>query len=31
LSFGSQVKIVSPESLLGKVKEEAKRIVGAYR
>jgi len=31
LSFGSQVRILSPESLLSKVKEEAKSIVGAYR
>jgi len=31
LSFGGQVRILSPESLLGKVKEEAKRIIGAYR
>ena len=30
LSFGSQVRILSPESLLSKVKEEAKSIVGAY-
>ena len=30
LSFGSQVSILSPESLLSKVKEEAKRIIGAY-
>jgi len=31
LSFGGQVRILSPESLLSKVKEEAKRIIGAYR
>jgi len=31
LSFGSQVRILSPESLLSKVTEEAKSIVGAYR
>jgi predicted DNA-binding transcriptional regulator YafY len=31
LSFGGQVRILSPESLANKVKDEAKRIVGAYR
>ncbi len=31
LSFGGDVKILSPESLVSKVKDEAKRIIGAYR
>jgi predicted DNA-binding transcriptional regulator YafY len=29
LSFGSQVRVVRPESLLAKVREEAKRIVNS--
>ena len=31
LSFGSQVKVVRPESLMQKVKEEAKNVLGSYR
>ena len=31
LSFGSQVRIVSPESLTGKIRDEAKKVFGSYR
>ena len=31
LSFGSQVKVVRPESLMQKIKEEAKNVLGSYR
>lgn len=31
LSFGGQVKVVSPESLTGKVRDEAKKVFGSYR
>jgi predicted DNA-binding transcriptional regulator YafY len=31
LSFGSQVRVVSPENLRGKVREEAKKVLGSYR
>ena len=31
LSFGSQVKVISPESLQTKVRGEARRIVGLER
>jgi predicted DNA-binding transcriptional regulator YafY len=31
LSFGSQVRVVKPESLMQKIKEEAKNVLGSYR
>jgi predicted DNA-binding transcriptional regulator YafY len=31
LSFGSHFKVLSPESLRAKVKEEAKNLLGSYR
>ena len=31
LSFGSQVRVVGPESLSLKIKEEAQNILGSYR
>ncbi|MFQ5849302.1 MAG: helix-turn-helix transcriptional regulator [Candidatus Binatia bacterium] len=30
LSFGSQVRVMSPESLRGKVREEARKVLGPY-
>jgi proteasome accessory factor B len=31
LSFGSEVKVVSPESLRSKIKQQAKDLLGSYR
>jgi proteasome accessory factor B len=31
LSFGSQVRVLSPKSLGDKISEEAKKVFGAYR
>jgi predicted DNA-binding transcriptional regulator YafY len=31
LSFGSQVRVIRPESLSVKIREEARKLLGSYR